>query len=69
MRDYRESLDARLGKLAATGRELPATVFVDLDDDGVEALGIERGHHRPGRRNRNLVLARTAAGEHSHANA
>ena len=69
VRDHRKSLDARLGKAAAAGRELPATALVDLDDDGVVALGIERGHDRPGRRKRDLVFARTAAREHSHANA
>ena len=51
------------------GCELPATALVDLDDDGLVALGIERGDDRACRGERDLVLARAAAREHGHANA
>ena len=38
-------------------------------DDGLVALGVERGDHRARRRERDLVLARAAAREHGDANA
>ena len=69
LRDDGERLDAGSGKRVVAARELPAARLVDLDDDGLVPLGIERGDHRARRRERDLVLARTTAREHGHANA
>ena len=57
------------GELVTARCELPAPALVDLDHDGLVALGIERGDDRARRRDRDVVLARAAAGENRHANA
>src|SRR3954452_12798602 len=48
----------------AAGPELPAAVAADRDRHGLVAVRVERLEHRAGGRERDLVLARPAAGEH-----
>src|SRR5438034_9832654 len=49
--------------------ELPAAVAADRDGHRLVPLGIERLEHRSGRRERDLVLARAAAGHDGDADA
>src|SRR5262249_52459909 len=63
----RKSLCDRRGAVARS--ELPAPVAADSDRDDVVALRVEELEHRPSRRERDVVLARTPAGEDGDAEA
>src|SRR4051812_14931313 len=54
---------------AVSGRERPPALPADLDRDGPVAGRVERGEHRPRRRERDLVLARAAAHDHRQTDA
>src|SRR5713101_7811536 len=51
------------------GAELPAAVAADRDRHRLVQLGVQRLEHRSGRRERDLVLARAAAGDDGDADA
>ena len=60
---------ARVGSLERgdAAEQPPGAVLADGDRKHLVALGIERGRHRPGRRERDLALRRAPAREHDDA--